>query len=119
MEEFRIEKDTLGAVNVPAGAYYGAQTQRAAENFRVNGIKFQPEFIRAQVIIKRSAAIANAELGKLDKKLAGAIVQAADEILDGNLADQFILDYLQAGAGTSQNMNVNRSYRLFSRIRIW
>ncbi len=107
MENFRIEKDTLGDVKVPAGAYYGAQTRRAAENFRVNGIRFQPEFIRAQVIIKRSAAEANAELGKLDGKLAGAIVQAADEILGGKLADQFILDYLQAGAGTSQNMNVN------------
>jgi fumarate hydratase class II len=107
MSEYRTEIDTLGEVKVPAGAYYGAQTMRAVENFKVSGIKFQPAFIRAQAIIKRSAAPANNKAGILDKKIADAIVQAADEILSGKLADQFVLDVFQAGAGTSQNMNVN------------
>lgn len=107
MSEFRTEIDTLGEVKVPADAYYGAQTQRAVENFKVSGIKFQPAFIRAQAIIKRSAALANNKAGVLDDKIAEDIVQVADEILDRKLDDQFILDVFQAGAGTSQNMNVN------------
>ncbi len=107
MNEYRTEIDTLGEVKVPAGAYYGAQTMRAVENFKVSGITFQPGFIRAQAIIKRSAALANNKAGILDKKLSDAIVEAADEVLDGKLADQFVLDVFQAGAGTSQNMNVN------------
>lgn len=107
MSEFRIEKDTLGEVKVPSGVYYGAQTQRARENFQINGVRFQKAFVRAQVIIKRSAAIVNREAGALDKKKAEAIIKACDEILAGKFSDQFVLDYLQAGAGTSQNMNVN------------
>jgi len=105
--EYRIEKDTLGEVKVPSNAYYGAQTQRAYENFRVNGVKFQPEFIKAQAIIKRSATQVNSESGNLDSKKAEAIIKAADEVLNGDFDDQFVLDYLQAGAGTSQNMNIN------------
>ncbi len=107
MTDYRIEKDTLGEVKVPADVYYGAQTQRAFENFPINGVKFQPEFIKAQAIIKRSAARANSEKGNLDGKKAAAIIQASDEVLRGKFDDQFVLDYLQAGAGTSQNMNVN------------
>jgi len=107
MSDFRIEKDTLGEVKVPNEAYFGAQTQRARDNFRVNGIRFQPAFIRAQAVIKHSAARANMEAGALDKKTGEAIVRAAEEVLAGKLADQFVLDYLQSGAGTSQNMNIN------------
>ncbi len=107
MSEYRTEIDTLGEVKVPEKAYYGAQTMRAVENFKISGIKFQPAFIRAQAIIKRSAALANHKEGILDKKLADVIVRAADEILSGKLSDQFVLDVFQAGAGTSQNMNMN------------
>ncbi|UCD17644.1 MAG: class II fumarate hydratase, partial [Candidatus Zixiibacteriota bacterium] len=107
MAEYRTEIDTLGEVKVPQNAYYGAQTQRAVENFRVSGIRFQPEFIRAQAIIKLAAARANMDGGVLDKNPGKAIIRAAKEIMEGRLADQFVLDVFQAGAGTSQNMNVN------------
>jgi len=103
----RIEWDTLGEVEVPAAAYYGAQTQRAADNFKVSGIKLQPDFIRAQAIIKRAAAMANADDSRLDKNIAQAIIKAADEVKAGKFADQFVVDVFQAGAGTSQNMNIN------------
>jgi len=103
----RIERDTLGEVEVPAEAYYGAQTQRAIENFKVSGILLQPDFVRAQAIIKRAAAMANAEAGRLDKDISGAIIKAADEIIAGKFANQFVVDVFQAGAGTSQNMNIN------------
>ncbi len=105
--EFRIEKDTLGEVKVPANAYYGAQTRRAVENFTVSGMTLQPQFVLAQAIIKRSAALANSDAGWLDKELKDAIVQAADEVIEGKHASQFVVDIYQAGAGTSQNMNVN------------
>jgi fumarate hydratase class II len=107
MGEYRIEKDTLGEVKVPKNSYYGAQTRRAYENFQVNGLQFQSEFIAAQAVIKRSAALANQRAGILQKDIADAIVQVADEVLKGEFSDQFILDYIQAGAGTSQNMNMN------------
>jgi len=107
MSAFRVETDTLGKVRVPEDAYWGAQTQRAVENFTVSGIRFQPEFIRAQAIIKRAAAKANMTAGVLDAKLGDAIVQAAEEVMEGTFDDQFMLDVFQAGAGTSQNMNAN------------
>ncbi|WP_026676693.1 class II fumarate hydratase [Fictibacillus gelatini] len=107
MSEYRIAKDTLGEVKVPANAYYGAQTQRAVENFQISSLHLPGSFIRAQAIIKASAAVANRDCGVLDKQKADAIIQAAEEIIDGKLHDQFVVDAYQAGAGTSQNMNAN------------
>ena len=107
MAAYRIEKDTLGKVRVPRKAYYGAQTQRAVENFPISGLRFQSSFIRAQAVIKLAAARANQQAGSLDRRIADAIVQAADEVLAGKFRDQFVLDIYQAGAGTSQNMNMN------------
>jgi len=107
MAEFREEKDTLGVVRVPAGAYYGAQTQRAVENFPVSGMKPWPAFIWSMATIKRAAAEVNRDLGVLDAKLADAIIQAADEVIAGKFNDHFVVDPFQAGAGTSHNMNTN------------
>jgi len=105
--KFRIERDPLGEVRVPADAYYGAQTRRAAENFPISGLTAPPELIVATVHIKKAAAEANAALGRLPRDLANAIVRAADEVLNGKLRDQFVVDVYQAGAGTSHNMNTN------------
>ncbi len=107
MTEYRIEKDSLGEVKVPAGAYYAAQTVRAVENFPVSGLKPYPAFIWSMAVIKRSAAAVHKDLGLLDEKIADAIIQAGDEIISGKLHDQFVVDPFQAGAGTSHNMNVN------------
>jgi fumarate hydratase class II len=107
MEEFRVEKDSLGEVRVPAGAYYGAQTQRAVENFPVSGLKPYPAFIWSIALIKRAAAEVNYDLGLLDDRLARAIMHAADEAVLGKHNDQFVVDPFQAGAGTSHNMNAN------------
>jgi aspartate ammonia-lyase len=104
---FRIERDPLGELRVPADAYYGVQTQRAVENFPISGMTAPPELVTATVQIKKAAAEANRTLGRLDAAIAGAIVAAADEILAGKLRDQFVVDVYQAGAGTSHNMNVN------------
>lgn len=104
---YRIERDTQGEVRVPESAYYGAQTQRAVENFKVSGLHLQPSFIKAQAIIKRAAALANMDDNKLDKKIGEAIIKASEEILAGKFLDQFVVDVYQAGAGTSQNMNIN------------
>ncbi len=106
-QDYRIEKDSLGEMRVPAGALYGAQTQRAVLNFPVSGMRPYPAFVWAQALIKRAAAEVNLDLGLLDEKLAAAIVEAAQEVLDGKLQDQFVVDPFQAGAGTSHNMNVN------------
>jgi fumarate hydratase, class II len=106
-QDYRIEKDSLGEMKVPAAALYGAQTQRAVQNFPVSGQRPYPAFVWSQAVIKRAAADVNRDLGLLDPKLADAIVQAAQEVLDGKLADQFVVDPFQAGAGTSHNMNVN------------
>ena len=103
----RIERDPLGEYAVPDDAYYGVQTARAVENFPISGLRAPAPLITATVFIKKSAAQANVALGRLDAKVGGAIIQAADEILKGSLADQFIVDVYQAGAGTSHNMNVN------------
>src|SRR4051812_33685782 len=105
--KFRVEHDPLGDVRLPAAAYYGAQTQRAVENFAISGLTAPPELIVATVQVKKAAAEANRSLGRLDQRRARAIVRAADEVLDGALRDQFVVDVYQAGAGTSHNMNTN------------
>ena len=106
-EGFRVERDPLGEVNVPADAYYGVQTLRAARNFPISGLRAPADLVDATIRIKKAAARANAALGRLDAKVASAIAAAADEILSGKLRDQFIVDVYQAGAGTSHNMNAN------------
>jgi len=104
----RIERDTLGEVRVPAGAYWGAQTQRAIENFPVTGRRPHPALVRAYVAVKLAAARTNRDLGKLPARLATPIEQACLEVLeDGRLTDQWVVDPFQAGAGTSLNMNTN------------
>jgi aspartate ammonia-lyase len=107
MTSTRIERDPLGEKPVPASALYGIQTLRAAENFPISGLRPLPAFVDAVVWIKRSAALTHKETGRLDARLADAIVRAADEVLGGQHRDQFIVDVYQAGAGTSHNMNVN------------
>ena len=103
----RKEKDSMGVVKVPDNAYYGAQTQRAVENFPISGMTISKSMIRALGIIKRSAAMVNRELGILDEKRKKAIVQAADEVIKGKFDDQFLIDIFQTGSGTSSNMNCN------------
>src|SRR6185503_16256339 len=103
----RIERDPLGEHAVPDGAYYGIQTVRAVENFPISGLRAPGELVAATVIVKKAAAQANVSLSRLDARVGHAIVQAADEILGGALADQFVVDVYQAGAGTSHNMNTN------------
>lgn len=104
---FRTETDTMGTVSIPEDAYYGASTARAQENFPVSGVVFPPEFIHSLALIKKCAARANAELGELEPALAEAVIRAADEVMEGRLADQFVLDIFQTGSGTSTNMNMN------------
>jgi len=103
----RIEKDTMGTVEVPAGAYYGAQTQRAIENFPISGLRPHPALVRATVRIKKCAAKANMATGRLSSEVGDAIVRAAEQALAGRFDGQFLVDPFQAGAGTSHNMNVN------------
>ncbi|MFN2388403.1 MAG: aspartate ammonia-lyase [Actinomycetota bacterium] len=107
MTDHRTERDTLGEVPVPAGALYGAQTQRARANFAISGLPPQQDYVWGMVMIKKAAALANMETGRLAKDLGEAIVEAADEALAGGLDDHFVIDPWQAGAGTSHNMNVN------------
>jgi fumarate hydratase class II len=107
MSSYRIEKDSLGEVKVPAGVYYGAQTQRAIDNFQVSGIRFGRRFIWALGLIKRACAETNEELGLLDTQRAEWISAAAREVMDGKLDDQFPLEIFQTGSGTSTNMNAN------------
>lgn len=106
-QRYRKENDPLGEVLLPINAYYGAQTQRAVDNFQVSGLKLPRSFIKAQGIIKASAALVNMETGKLSNEMGKAIVQAAEEVIIGNWDDYFVVDVYQAGAGTSQNMNAN------------
>jgi fumarate hydratase class II len=103
----REEKDTMGSVLVPEEAYYGAQTQRAAENFNISSLRFPSPFIRALGMIKKHAARVNLELQLLDAELAEAIVRAAEEVTLGKLDDQFVIDVFQTGSGTSTHMNAN------------
>ena len=107
--KFRIESDLLGELQVPADAYYGVQTQRALNNYKISPVKMcdYPEYIIAMAYVKMAAAQANMELGVLDKTIAEAIVAACREIVDGRLHDQFPVDMMQGGAGTSVNMNAN------------
>ena len=104
---YRIEKDSMGPVRVPKEAYYGAQTQRAIENFPVSGWRFQKEFLYALGLIKYASVKANSELGLLGKRIARAIEQASEEMMRGKWDDQFLLDIFQTGSGTSTNMNAN------------
>jgi aspartate ammonia-lyase len=105
--QFRTERDPLGEFEVPADAYYGIQTARAVENFRISDLRAPADLIVATVLIKRAAAEANLALERIDARVARAIVQACDEIRGGALRDQFVVDVYQAGAGTSHNMNTN------------
>jgi fumarate hydratase class II len=107
MSDFRVEKDSMGDVKVPARAYYGAQTQRAVENFPISGQPLPARLVRALGLIKAAAAVANCDLGKLKPELAEPIIQAAREVAAGKLDDQFPIDVYQTGSGTSSNMNAN------------
>ncbi|MDY6989184.1 MAG: class II fumarate hydratase [Thermodesulfobacteriota bacterium] len=104
---FRIERDTMGEVRVPQEAYYGAQTQRAVENFPVSGKRFPKVFVRALGLIKKNAALVNQELKLLDAKLARPIIEAAHEVATGKMDKEFVIDIFQTGSGTSTNMNAN------------
>ena len=104
---FREEKDSMGAVQVPQNVYYGAQTQRAADHFQISHLSFSPSFIAALGMIKRYAAQVNFELGLIKKELADAVIQASEDVIGGQLNDQFIIDVFQTGSGTSTHMNVN------------
>lgn len=105
--EFRIESDSVGEKKVPKNAYYGVQTLRGCENFRITGRTMNTQFIRSLAEIKKAAAITNCEVGLLDEKVKNAIVEACDEIISGKLHECFIVDPIQGGAGTSANMNIN------------
>ncbi len=104
---YRVERDSLGEVHVPANALWGAQTQRAVENFPISGLRPWRAFIWSMAMIKRAAAEVNRDLGLLDAERADAIIQAAQEVVEGCWDDQFVVDPFQAGAGTSHNMNTN------------
>jgi fumarate hydratase, class II len=107
VQNSRTEKDSMGEMKVPSHALYGAQTQRAIENFPISNLRFSREFIRALGLVKLAAVRANMDLGLVDKKLGGSIVQAAQEVVDGILDSHFVLDIFQTGSGTSTNMNAN------------
>ncbi len=104
---FRIEADSIGTKQVPSEAYYGVQSLRGYENFRITGQRLRPEFINSLAQIKKACAICNCNVGELDEKIKDVICQVCDEILDGKLHDQFICDPIQGGAGTTANMNAN------------
>jgi fumarate hydratase class II len=107
MSEVRIESDSMGQMQVPADAYYGAQTARAVENFPISNLRFPRGFIRALGLIKKNAAAVNGELGLLPKNVSEAIQKAAEEVIDGKWNSQFVVDIFQTGSGTSTNMNAN------------
>jgi fumarate hydratase class II len=107
IHDHRIERDSLGEVLVPASALYGAQTQRAIENFPISGLKPRQAFIWSMGMIKKAAAEVNRDLGMLDADKANAIIRAAQEVIDGQWNEQFVVDPFQAGAGTSHHMNIN------------
>lgn len=107
MSDFRVEKDSMGEVKVPKDAYYGAQTQRAFENFPVSDIKFSRDFIAALGRVKLTAAKVNTDLGLLDKDISLAIQKAAEEVIKGEFDHDFVVDIFQTGSGTSTNMNAN------------
>src|SRR5262247_35310 len=107
--QFRMEHDFLGDREVPADAYYGIQTLRGKENFHITGmpISREPYFVKAFGYVKKAAAMANRDLGVLDRKIADAIIRGCDRVIAGDMNDQFITDFIQGGAGTSTNMNAN------------
>lgn len=105
--EFRIEKDFIGEKEIPKEAYYGVQTMRAIENFPITGYRIHPELIKSLGIVKKAAALSNMEVGMLDKNIGKYIIQACDEVIAGQWNEQFIVDPIQGGAGTSINMNTN------------
>jgi aspartate ammonia-lyase len=107
MSDTRIERDTLGELEVPSSALWGVQTERARRNFPISGLKPMPAFVEAMVWIKKAAALVHKETGRLEGRLADAIVAAADEVLAGEHREHFVVDPFQAGAGTSHNMNTN------------
>ncbi len=106
-QEMRTERDYLGEVEVPADAYYGVQTQRAVGNFPISGLRVHPFLVRAAGCVKKAAAQVNSEAGRLPERIADAIVRAAEEVRDGKLLDQFVVDAFQSGAGVSFHMNTN------------
>src|SRR5215831_19465514 len=105
IRDSRIERDSMGEMRVPGDALYGAQTQRAVENFPISNLRFPREFIRAMGLIKLAAARTNMELRLLDKKIGETIVVAAQETADAKLDEYFVVDIFQTGSGTSTNMN--------------
>src|SRR5580698_3305770 len=105
--DFRTEADSMGEMKVPADAYYGAQTARAVENFPISNLRFPRQFIRALGLIKKHAAATNAGLGYVPPRIATAIQQAAQEVIEGKWDHQFVVDIFQTGSGTSTNMNAN------------
>lgn len=107
VKQYRVEEDLLGQKKVPLDAYYGIQTERAKENFHITGYTLEPEMIIAIAMVKKAAALANMDTGQLDRTIGTAIVQASEEVINGDLHDQFIVDPIQGGAGTSINMNAN------------
>src|SRR5437016_5425143 len=107
MSEFRLEKDSMGEMQVPADAYYGAQTARAVENFPISDLRFSRRFIAAMGLIKSACAETNHDLGLLDERREKLIQQASQEVIDGKLDGQFVIDIFQTGSGTSTNMNAN------------
>src|SRR6201986_774788 len=104
---FRTEADSMGEMKVPADAYYGAQTARAVENFPISNLRFSRQFIKALGLIKKHAAATNAGLGYVPPKIAQAVQQAAQEVIEGKWDAQFVVDIFQTGSGTSTNMNTN------------
>ncbi len=106
-KETRTERDSMGEMEVPADAYYGASTQRAVLNFPISDLRFPRRFIQALGLIKQKAAETNQDLGLLDERLAGAVIRASEEVVDGTLDGEFVLDVFQTGSGTSTNMNAN------------
>ena len=98
VEDYRIEKDSIGTRDIPGDVYYGVQSLRAAENFHITGLRMHPEIINSLAYIKKAAAITNCEVGMLEKRKAQAIVQACDEILAGKFREDFIVDPIQGGA---------------------
>lgn len=107
MSTTRLESDSIGTLEVPVEAYYGVQSLRAKQNFQITGCKLHPIFIKNLALVKKASAITNWDAGELDAKVAKAIIQACDEVMEGKLHDEFIVDAIQGGAGTSANMNAN------------
>src|SRR5690554_2935824 len=107
MSEFRVEEDSMGKIEVPEKAYYGAQTQRAHNNFPISNIRFSREFIAALGRVKQTAAAVNEKLQQVEKPVATAIQNAAEEVIEGKFDEDFVLDIFQTGSGTSTNMNAN------------